>query len=197
MVELDVVGPPWARGLVVAHDLVEAQAGVPFEDALRTLEARLPPDMGFNVDLKRAGYEEEVVDAVARHGLISRSLVSTMEERSLKLLRAKHPQIRLGWSVPRLRRDPLRNPVVAGPAFILMHYMRQALPSVAANRIRRGEIDALMVQWRLATPRMVRAIREAGGELYVWTVDDAARIARFERMGVSGVISNDLRLFTP
>jgi glycerophosphoryl diester phosphodiesterase len=78
-----------------------------------------------------------------------------------------------------------------------MHYMRGALPSVAGNRIRRGEIDALMVQWRLATPRMARAIRDAGGELYVWTVDDAARIARFERMGVSGVISNDPRLFTP
>ena len=73
--------------------------------------------------------------------------------------------------------------------------MRHALPSVAANRIRRGEIDALMAHWRLATPRMARTIGDAGGELYVWTVDDAARIARLERMGVSGVISNDPRLF--
>ena len=53
-----------------------------------------------------------------------------------------------------------------------MHYMRRRCRSVAANRIRRGEIDALMVHWRLATPRLVRAIRAAGGELYVWTVDD-------------------------
>ena len=118
-----------------------------------------------------------------------------MEEPSLKLLRARHPQIRLGWSVPRLRRDPLRNPLVAAPAVVLMHYMRQALPSVASNRMRRGEIDALMAHWRLATPRLARAIRDAGGELYVWTVDDAERIARFERMGVNGVISNDPRLF--
>ena len=95
-----------------------------------------------------------------------------MEEPSLTLLRARHPQIALGWSVPRLQRDPLRNPLVAGPALVLMHYMRRALPSVAANRIRRGEIDALMAHWRLATPRLARAIRAAGGELYVWTVDD-------------------------
>jgi glycerophosphoryl diester phosphodiesterase len=73
--------------------------------------------------------------------------------------------------------------------------MRGALPSVAANRIRRGEIDALMAHWRLATPRLARSIREAGGELYVWTVDDRERIAGLERMGVTGVISNDPRLF--
>ena len=111
------------------------------------------------------------------------------------LLRARHPEIRLGWSVPRLQRDPIRNPLVALPAFVLLHYMRWALPSVTANRIRRGEIDALMAHWRLATPRLARTIRAAGGELYVWTVDDRKRIAGLERMGVTGVISNDPRLF--
>ena len=34
----------------------------------------------------------------------------------------------------------------------------------------------------------------AGGEVYVWTVDDAGHPA-FERMGVDGVITNDPRLF--
>jgi glycerophosphoryl diester phosphodiesterase len=31
----------------------------------------------------------------------------------------------------------------------------------------------------------------------VWTVDDAPDIRRFERMGVTGVITNDPRLFDP
>jgi glycerophosphoryl diester phosphodiesterase len=38
-------------------------------------------------------------------------------------------------------------------------------------------------------------VRRAGGELYVWTVDDAATIRRFEAMGVTGIITNDPRLF--
>jgi hypothetical protein len=38
-----------------------------------------------------------------------------------------------------------------------------------------------MAHWRQATPRLARAIHGAGGELYVWTVDDAKRIRRFER----------------
>jgi glycerophosphoryl diester phosphodiesterase len=200
-IEFDVIAehPDGSGGLLLAHDAEDARGR-----AAHTLDEGLAhfADVAYDaveliVDLKATGYEDRVAAAIGRHGLTQRSLVSTMEERSLKLLRARHPQIRLGWSVPRLRRDPLRNPLVAGPAVVLMHYMRQALPSVASNRIRRGEIDALMAHWRLATPELARAVSHAGGELYVWTVDDARRIAKLERMGVSGVISNDPRLFAP
>ena len=37
---------------------------------------------------------------------------------------------------------------------------------------------------------------DAGGELYVWTVDDAAAIASLRELGVTGVITNDPRLFS-
>ena len=52
-----------------------------------------------------------------------------------------------------------------------------------------------MSHWRLVTPRLVRMLRAAGADLYVWTVDDAARIRRLEALGVTGVITNDPRLF--
>ena len=61
--------------------------------------------------------------------------------------------------------------------------------------VRAGRCDALMAHWRLVSPRLVRALGEAGGDLYVWTVDDAARIRRLEALGVTGVITNDPRLF--
>ena len=44
-----------------------------------------------------------------------------------------------------------------------------------------------MAHWRLVTPRLARAVRRAGGELYVWTVDDARRIRALEAIGVAGV----------
>ena len=52
-----------------------------------------------------------------------------------------------------------------------------------------------MAHWRLVTPRLVRHVREAGGELYVWTVDEPERIRALARLGVTGVITNDPRLF--
>jgi glycerophosphoryl diester phosphodiesterase len=53
-----------------------------------------------------------------------------------------------------------------------------------------------MAHWRVATPALLRAVRDGGGELYVWTVDDARMIARLTRMGVDGIITNDPRLFS-
>jgi glycerophosphoryl diester phosphodiesterase len=54
-----------------------------------------------------------------------------------------------------------------------------------------------MAHWRLVTRALVRAVHGAGGELYVWTVDDRRRIASLEALGVDGVITNDPRLFAP
>jgi glycerophosphoryl diester phosphodiesterase len=199
MIEFDVLPehPDGSGALLLAHDFDDAAARTPhtLDEGLAHFAGAAYDGIELDVDLKLAGYEERVVAALERHGLAERALVSTMENSSLALLRERHPQIALGWSVPRMRRDPLRNPVTALPAIVVLQYVRRALPGVAANRIRRGEIEALMAHWRLVTPRLARAIRHAGGDLYVWTVDDPRRIAELERIGVSGVITNDPRLF--
>jgi glycerophosphoryl diester phosphodiesterase len=199
MIEFDVL-PEHSDGsgeLVLAHDFEDALQRQPhtLDEGLDHFTQAAYNGVDLLVDLKLDGYEDRVVAALESRGLAERSLISTMEERSLELLRRRHPHIALSWSVPRIRRDPMRNPVIALPALALLQYARWALPGVAANRVRRGEIDALTAHWRLVTPRLVRALKEAGGELYVWTVDDADQIAGFERLGVTGVISNDPRLF--
>jgi len=53
-----------------------------------------------------------------------------------------------------------------------------------------------MAHWRVVSPALVRAVRGAGGALYVWTVDELERIRRLDALGVTGVITNDPRLFT-
>ena len=100
-----------------------------------------------------------------------------------------------GWSVPKLRQDPFRNRLMWIPASALLLAWRELLPLRAARAIRSGECDALMAHWRLITPRLVRSISAAGGELYVWTVDELPRIRSLQALGVTGVISNDPRLF--
>ena len=129
------------------------------------------------------------------HGLVERTLISTMWMRSLIKLRALEPKLRLGWSVPRLRNDPTQSLVTKLPAYAGAAWVRTKLPSTARAHITAGRCDAIMSHWRLVTPRLVRAIKEAGGELYVWTVDDGPRIVKLERLGVTGVITNDPRLF--
>ena len=54
-----------------------------------------------------------------------------------------------------------------------------------------------MVHRLLVSRLLVARVHEAGGQIYVWTVDDSGEIARLEALGVDGVITNDPRLFAP
>jgi glycerophosphoryl diester phosphodiesterase len=71
------------------------------------------------------------------------------------------------------------------------------LPKRAAAALRAGFCDAVSAHWRLVSPALVAAVESAGGELYVWTVDHSPRIRQLEQLGVTGVITNDPRLFGP
>ena len=195
MIEFDVLRARDGR-LVLAHDHADAEGRdpLPLEEGLEHFAGEAYSDVQLDVDLKLPGYEREVVDGLRRHGLIERSLVSTMYVESLDRLGELEPELRRGWSVPRVRRNYLRSPW-AVPAYALARYARLRMPALASARIRSGGCEALMSHRILVSPRLVRAVHEAGGQLYVWTVDDAAKIRALEALGVDGVITNDPRLF--
>jgi glycerophosphoryl diester phosphodiesterase len=198
MIEFDVLSEEHGDGLILAHDWADAarrESPHTLEEALAYFASEAFAGVELNVDLKLPGYEQRLLEALREHGLLDRALISSQEEESLALLRATEPSVRLGWSVPKLRRDPFRSRATRLPAFVALQVFRALLPERAARAIRSRRCDALMAHWRLVTPRLVRRVRAAGGELYVWTVDDAALIRRLERLGVTGVITNDPRLF--
>ena len=201
MIEFDVL-PEHSDGtgaLWLAHDYVAARRVDPapptLEEGLAHLAGTTFDGIDLDVDLKLPGYELRVLEALREHGLADRALVSSQYLRSLQLLRGAAPNLRLGWSVPRLKRDPTRSPLTLAPALVMLQVYKRILPRQAASAIGTLRLDALMAQWRLVTPALVRAVHEADAELFVWTVDDAAQIARLEELGVDGVITNDPRLF--
>jgi glycerophosphoryl diester phosphodiesterase len=201
MIEFDVLPEvmdrPGDGRLLLAHDYDHAPGAPTLEDGLEHLSGPAFAGVELDVDLKLPGYEARVVDALRAFGLVERTLISTNWMRSLVVIRELEPRLRLGWSVPRLRRDPTQMWLTKLPAYAGAAYVRAKLPSAVQAHMAAGRCDALMAHWRLVSPRLVRAVAEAGGELYVWTVDDGPRIRRLERLGVTGVISNDPRLFGP
>jgi glycerophosphoryl diester phosphodiesterase len=76
-------------------------------------------------------------------------------------------------------------------------WLRRHIVGAATRHLREGRIDALMAHYLVVTPALVREVLALGGEIYVWTVDDPARIRALEELGVTGVITNDPRLFDP
>jgi glycerophosphoryl diester phosphodiesterase len=199
MIEFDILPEfhdrPGEGRLLLAHDYDHVAGALELAQGLAHLASAPFVDVRLDVDLKLPGYEDRVVEALRAHGLIERTLVSTMFMRSLVRLRALEPELRLGWSVPRIKSGWAASPIVAVPGYGLLLYLRRRVVRAARAHLAAGRCDAVMAHYRLVTPALVRAVREEGGELYVWTVDDAAHIRRLERLGVTGVITNDPRLF--
>ena len=137
-----------------------------------------------------------MLGALRDFDLIGRTLLSGMYTESLDLIRAAEPGLRLGWSVPRVRRDWTTDALTAVPALAVLTGYRAMLPWRARAALMAKRFDAIMAHWRVVSRALVRAVDEGGGELYVWTVDDARMIAKLTAMGVDGIITNDPRLFS-
>ena len=199
MIELDVLSEhaDGSGRLVVAHDYRDLHAREPlnFERALEHLASEAFAEIELDIDVKLPGYELRVLDAVREHGLVERTLISGMFPAGLALIRAAEPSLRLGWSVPRVRRDYTTDALTAVPALAMLTGYRAMLPRRARAALLQGRVDAIMAHWRVVTRALVRAVAQGGGELYVWTVDDASHIAKLTAMGVDGIITNDPRLF--
>jgi glycerophosphoryl diester phosphodiesterase len=201
MIEFDVLPerPDGSGRLLLAHDygaLARMEAPLTLREGLEHLAGEAYAGVELDVDVKLPGYGERVVAELRTTGLLERALVSSTYPADLDAMRAVEPALRVGWSVPRARRDYTEDRLWALPALALLTAFRAWLPRRARAALRAGRFDAIMAHWRVVTPALVRAVAEGGGELYAWTVDDAGQMARLTAMGVSGIITNDPRLFS-
>jgi glycerophosphoryl diester phosphodiesterase len=195
MIEFDVLRLRDGR-LVLAHDYGDAarREPVPLDEGLDHFAGEAYDGVELDVDMKLPGYEREVVGGLERRGLLDRAIVSSAYLESLVRVGELASGARRGWSVPRVRRDYTRSPL-APVAYALARVLRRRLPRQVRRLLRDGRIEAVMAHWLMVSPRLVQTTRDGGGELYVWTVDDARRIEQLDALGVDGVITNDPRLF--
>lgn len=203
-IELDVL---WLRDshlpleqrapLVVAHDWEDAERRTPLQ-LTEALDAFLQPPLDkveIDLDIKLPGREEEIVAALRERGLLERAMISTMELYSLGRILDLEPNLRRGWTYPRVTKDwtskPWAKPILP---FALMG-MRFRLPGLAAEQLPKFGVEAMWVYHPLVSARLARICRLAGVELIAWTVDDLGKMRKLLDAGVSGLCSNDPRLF--
>jgi glycerophosphoryl diester phosphodiesterase len=193
MIEFDVLASRDGSELYVAHDYAALDPRRPLTLAAALEHLNTPPfaAIRLQLDIKRRGCEQSVLAALERSASTERAFISTGIWSVLERLRSLAPALAIGWTVPEI-------PGVSGTPLItptIGRVYRAMLPARVAARIRAGAIDALVPPWSLVTRGLVDAVSGAGGELYAWTVDDAGEIARLRALGVTGVITNDPRLF--
>jgi glycerophosphoryl diester phosphodiesterase len=182
IVEIDVLGLP-GGGLVLSHSSRDAVADpLSLDDAFALLAERAP--VGVPADVKNGGYERELVEAIHRHGLVDRALVSTMDLSILREVKRLEPAVRRSVTYPRnraraaaLRRAPL------------------LLPWRIAALVLQAEASAATLNYRVVTRSVVERCHDLGVAVFAWTVNDPALVARLDGLGIDGVITDDPSVF--
>ena len=183
--------------LVVAHDWGDAERRTPLR-LTEALDAFLEPPLDrveIDLDIKLPGREEELVDALRERGLTERAMVSTMELYTLGKILDLAPELRRGWTYPKVTKDWTSKRWAKGPMVAALVAMRHRLPGLAAQKLPQMGVEAMWVYHPLVSARLGRICKLAGAELIAWTVDDLPRMRALVDAGVTGLCSNDPRLF--
>ncbi len=208
---LDLVGGP----LVVAHsnDLAEVSHGATVGrvrerslDELREVAPELPTlddaleflagrDVGLHVDLKLTMRLDEVGDALVRHGLSERVVVSSFHLESLAAFAAHTPGIPIGFTYPEDRYGVSRRRAFQPAIRLGTLALRRALVARIPAMIARAGAAALMLHHAVVSAAAVERAHGVGAAVWAWTVDDPTELARVERAGVDAVISNNPEIF--
>jgi glycerophosphoryl diester phosphodiesterase len=196
MLEFDVLD---VRGgaVVVAHDRRASRADyvVTLDEALAFCSERLP-DVALQVDLKRRGLEQTVVDALRRHDVYERSWVSSFDAGSLRRLAQVAPDLPRSYTLPRDRLSISKRRALAPVVRAALGSLGASLPQRLHALLERAGAGAVTLHHSVASPAAIARAHELGAAVYVWTVDDPALAERLVQAGADGIITNDPRVFT-
>ena len=191
----------------LTHGAADGRVGAQTLDDLRRLAPDLPtieeafaffagaPEPGLHVDLKSPGHEAPLLDALRRHGLVPRALVTSPLREPLRALRELEPALTLGLGYPNdrfgLSRRRILAPVTLGAALAL----RAALPRRIAGLLASAGVSVASLHYLVVTRAAVVQAHAAGAAVIAWTVNDRRTMGYLERAGVDGIVTDDPRLF--
>jgi glycerophosphoryl diester phosphodiesterase len=191
LVELDVLELDGT--LVLAHSELE----VPTE--LATLDEALAclagSACGIQLDLKAIDAEPRIAEALGRHDLVDRAVVSSFRPASLRALHALEPGLRLGLTYPDDRYGVGRRRLLAPLVGSALAAVRMALAIRIGRMLAAAEASAAMLHWQVVSRGVVERCHALGAPVLAWTVDSPERVRRLDALGVDGVIADDPRIF--
>ena len=191
-VELDVFASEGK--LVLGHSRRELSAAPVTLDEMLAFLAERAPTTGLLADLKLAGHDRQLVNALRAHGLVERTLACTNYAPTLNNLRGIEPDLARSRTYPRghvyFGRRRTRFPV-RGPA---LWALKKALPYRVEHLTSEVGARAMTLGRRVVTKETVERCHELGIAVFVWTVNRADLVRRLDALGVDGVITDDPRV---
>ena len=120
-----------------------------------------------DIELKVAGAEDELLDALRRWPPQRGYFVSSFLPEVLRDLRRRDADLPLGF--------------IARRADLLKLW-------------RNIDAEYIVPHWKLASERLLGELRDAGKKIFIWTVNDRRALPRFAELEVDGIISDKTEL---
>jgi glycerophosphoryl diester phosphodiesterase len=193
IIEFDVIRH--AGELLVAHGGADVGPETPTLDEALRFFGEEAPGVGLHLDLKLTKCEREVVEALRRHGLTTRSFVSSYYLTTARAVAAADPEVRTGYTVPRRVFRISEQGRGAPVARVALRLLRWSTPLLVRPLLALTRASDLVPHHSLVTSGCVRAAHARGAAVVAWTVDDAVELSRVDRAGVDAVVTNDPRIF--
>jgi glycerophosphoryl diester phosphodiesterase len=184
LVEFDI-----SPGLRLGHSLDELPAAaISLDDALEFLKAH---GVGVHLDVKLPGYEGQVLEAIRRHGVTERAVISTAFAVTARRFARLAPELprAIGYPRDRLGVSNLRWPKPLQRAGATA--LRQAMPVRVPLLLRWARANTLSLHHTLCSRAAVASAHRLGAPVLAWTVNDASVVRRVAAAGVDGIVSDD------
>jgi glycerophosphoryl diester phosphodiesterase len=184
LVEFDV-GPD----LRLAHSPREVpHAQISLDDALEFLRAHR---IGVHLDVKLPGYEAAIVDAIRRHDLNGRAIVSTAWPATAREVARLAPELTRAIGYPRDRYGVSRLRFPRGLTAAGAAALRQAMPIRVPVLLTWARANALALHYTLCSRAAVVAAHRLGAPVLAWTANDPDVVRRLASLGVDAIVSDD------
>jgi glycerophosphoryl diester phosphodiesterase len=184
LVEFDI-----SPGLLLGHSLDELPAEeTSLDDALAFLKHH---DVGVHLDVKLPGYEEQVLEAIRRHGFAERAVVSTAFAVTARRVARLAPDLprAIGYPRDRLGVSNLHwpRPLQRAGATAL----RQAMPVRLPVLLAWARANTLSLHHTLCSRAAVATAHRLGAPVLHGTETPPAGGRRVPPAGVDGIVSDD------
>jgi glycerophosphoryl diester phosphodiesterase len=184
LVEFDV-----APGLRLGHSELEIpEAEIDLETALAFLRDH---PLGVHLDVKLPGYEREIVEALRRHGLEERSVVSTAFAITSRRVEALAPALPRAIGYPRDRLGVSHIPWPRSLTQAGAGALRRAMPLRVPLLLRHAHANVVSLHHVLCSRAAIAAAHRRGAPVLAWTVNEPETVLRLAEIGVDGIVSDD------
>jgi glycerophosphoryl diester phosphodiesterase len=192
-VELDVL-----RGgdeaLVLAHG-PDVHEDAPLLDDALALVGRL--GLAVQLDVKVAGNEAAIVEALRRRDLLERAFVSSFSPAILRAFADAAPELPRSFTYPEDRLGATESRLLRPAVRPGLAVLRALAPRRLPRWLQAAGAQAATLNWAVASPAAVAACHASGAAVYVWTVNDPALATTLVESGIDGIITDDPRILAP